>query len=137
MPKPERPDEIWVVQINPQCRAGEPRTVREIADRRNELSGNLSLGQELYFVDKINQLLKEHASLEHPYKPICIRVVELGIPELDYPSKLDRTGAFIERLMRHGEERAAWFFDERSLWPREGTVPAQAVYAARAASTQR
>ncbi len=136
LPKPERPDEIWVVQINPQCRAGEPRTIRAIADRRNELSGNLSLAQELYFIDKINQLLKQHASLEHPYKSICIRVVELGIPDLDYPSKLDRTSAFIERLMRNGEERAEWFFQKRSLWPRKGTVPAAAAFPARAASAQ-
>ena len=31
----------------------------EIADRRNELSGNLSLHQELGFIEKINQLLDE------------------------------------------------------------------------------
>jgi NTE family protein len=134
LPKPERPDEIWVVQINPQCRAGEPRTMRDIADRRNELSGNLSLGQELYFVDRINKLLDEHSPLAKRYKPICVRVVQMGISDLDYPSKLDRTASLIERLMRNGEERAAWFFDERSLWPRKGTVPARPAFPARAAS---
>ena len=41
------PTEIWVVQINPQRRTDEPRNIRDIGDRRNELSGNLSLGQEL------------------------------------------------------------------------------------------
>ena len=40
------PDELWVIQINPTARAEEPRTVLDIADRRNELSGNLSLYQE-------------------------------------------------------------------------------------------
>src|SRR5919202_6049930 len=38
-----RPDEIWMIQINPKEGENEPRTVTEIADRRNELSGNLSL----------------------------------------------------------------------------------------------
>src|SRR5687767_13002864 len=47
------PDEIWVIQINPTERATEPRTLVEIADRRNELAGNLSLHQELHFIDQI------------------------------------------------------------------------------------
>ncbi|HKP09709.1 MAG TPA: patatin-like phospholipase family protein, partial [Gaiella sp.] len=36
-----KPDELWVVQINPTEREDEPRTAVEIADRRNELAGNL------------------------------------------------------------------------------------------------
>lgn len=114
---PERPDEIWVVQINPQQRKDEPRAMSEIADRRNELSGNLALSQELHFIAKINELLAEHPSLAARYKPINIRLVELD-GDLDYPSKLDRSSAMIERLLLDGEERAGWFFDDRSLWPR-------------------
>jgi NTE family protein len=125
---PERPDEIWVVQINPQRREREPRTTQEIVDRRNELAGNLSLGQELYFVDKINQLLERHAALGAKYQRIRIRVVELGAGELDYPSKLDRSSALIEKLLDTGKERAQWFFDRRSEWPRTGTVPAASVH---------
>ncbi len=45
-------------------------------------------------------------------------MVELGLA-LDYPSKLDRSGPLIERLLQHGHERADWFFDRRSLWPRD------------------
>jgi NTE family protein len=44
------PDEIWVIQINAPERETEPTTVVEIADRRNELAGNLSLHQELHFI---------------------------------------------------------------------------------------
>lgn len=128
---PERPDEIWVVQINPQRRDREPRTMQEIVDRRNELAGNLSLGQELYFVDKINQLLERHTALGAKYKRIQVRVVELGAGELDYPSKLDRSSALIEKLLDTGKERAEWFFDGRSEWPREGTAPAASVHPAR------
>jgi NTE family protein len=128
---PERPDEIWVVQINPQQRPREPRAATEIADRRNELAGNLSLAQELYFVQKINELLGRHASLLEHYKQITIRVVELGIKNLDYPSKLDRSGTLVERLMQDGETRADWFFENRSLWPREGTAQAVAHFPAR------
>jgi NTE family protein len=35
----ESPDEIWVIQVNPGETEHEPKTVAEIADRRNELSG--------------------------------------------------------------------------------------------------
>ncbi|ULJ74422.1 hypothetical protein [Rhizobium gallicum] len=45
------------------------------------------------------------------------RVVELE-GDLDYSSKLDRSSSMIERLLLMGQERAAWFFDGRSLWPR-------------------
>src|SRR5689334_14074636 len=64
----ELPDEIWVLQINPQRRAEEPRNVRDIVDRRNELAGNLSLAQELYFIDRVNQLRSEHGTLQAKYK---------------------------------------------------------------------
>lgn len=69
---PERPDEICVVQINPQQRRREPRSMPEIIDRRNELSANLALSQELFFITKINELLAQHPSLRARYKPINI-----------------------------------------------------------------
>jgi NTE family protein len=126
----DRPDEIWVVQINPQERADEPRTMQEIIDRRNELAGNLSLGQELYFVDSVNKFRRTQGPLKDQYKEIVVRVVQLDAPSayLDYPSKLDRGVAHIEALLERGRERAAWFFDDRSKWPRDDTVPAKSRY---------
>jgi NTE family protein len=121
------PDEIWVVQINPQRRESEPQSMREIVDRRNELAGNLALGQELYFVEKINHLLERHEILRAKYKSIQVRVVELDGEELDYPSKLDRGTFLIEKLLDAGRERSEWFFDSRSKWPRERTAPARSV----------
>lgn len=131
MDLPEKPEEIWVVQINPQRRRVEPRSMPEIIDRRNELSGNLSLGQELYFISKINDLCRAYPVLANRYKEIRVRVVELDIEELDSPSKLDRSRELIQRLLARGEERAEWFFDERSEWPRPGSIPTTAVSPAR------
>ena len=54
-----KPDELWVIQINPTTRLTEPRSLLDIADRRNELSGNLSLYQELHVIEKIDQLLDQ------------------------------------------------------------------------------
>lgn len=121
------PDAIWVVQINPQRRADEPRTVRAIEDRRNELAGNLSLGQELFVIAKINALLAAYPAMADRYRPIDIRVVELDVPGLDAASKLDRSPALIAELWQHGAARAADFLDDRSRWPRPGAVPAAPV----------
>ncbi len=128
----EKPEEIWVVQINPQRRRTEPRMVSEIIDRRNELSGNLSLGQELYFISKINDLRRAYPALAERYQDIKIRVVELGIEALDHPSKLDRSRELIHRLMHRGADRAEWFFDQRSEWPRPGSIPSAAASPSRA-----
>lgn len=119
-----KPEELWVVQINPQRRAEEPRSIRDITDRRNELAGNLSLAQELFFIEKINALCARYPALAagEGYREIRIRVVELALEGLDYPSKLDRSAALLQRLQESGAERAAWFFDERSAWPRPGCL---------------
>ncbi len=108
------PDEIWVIQINPRERATVPKTVAEITDRRNELSGNLSLHQELYFIEKIDQMLEEgHISPGGKYRQIVVRLIELSrsrLPlSLGTASKLNRDPRFIEDLMAHGEERAEEF----------------------------
>ena len=110
----ERPDEIWVIQINPKELESQPRTVLEIVDRRNELSGNLSLYQELRSIEKIDQLLEEGLlSPEGKYKQIVVRVIELSRSRfsrsLGTASKLDRDPRFIEELVSHGEARAEEF----------------------------
>ena len=110
----EGPDEIWVVQINPKELESQQKTVIEIVDRRNELSGNLSLYQELRSIEKIDQLLEEGLlSSEGKYKQIVVRVIELSRSRfsrsLGTASKLNRDPRFIEDLMSHGEARADEF----------------------------
>src|SRR5829696_4476661 len=110
----EGPDEIWVVQINPKELQTEPRTVLEIVDRRNELSGNLSLYQELRSIEKIDELLEEGLlSPGGKYKQIVVRVIELSrsrFPQsLGTASKANRDPRFIEDLTSHGEDRAEEF----------------------------
>jgi NTE family protein len=103
-----------VVQINPKELETEPRTVVEIADRRNELSGNLSLYQELQSIEKMDRLLEEGLlSRDGKYKQIVVRVIELSrsrFPRsLGTASKANRDPLFIKGLMFHGEERAEEF----------------------------
>lgn len=99
------PEEIWVVRVNPRARATEPKTVGDIADRRNELAGNLSLEQELFFIRKVNEWADR---LGDPYRRIEIREVTLDL-DLDLPSKLDRRPAFLRRLFDAGREEAEEF----------------------------
>lgn len=54
-----KPEELWIIQINPQEREDEPTSLVEIADRRNELSGNISLNQELNAIERVNDWIDE------------------------------------------------------------------------------
>ena len=110
---PERkPDELWVIQINPQEMDGEPTKLDEIADRRNELSGNISLNQELGFIERVNEWVAEGKLPEDEFKRTSIDRIQM---EQDYhcSTKLDRDPAFIDELIELGRERAGEFLDER------------------------
>ncbi|MBL8428631.1 MAG: patatin-like phospholipase family protein [Dechloromonas sp.] len=103
-----KPDEIWVIQINPETRSSEPRSTTDINDRRNELSGNLSLNQELFFVRQTNEWLeKKWLNADH-FKRVDIRNIPLET-ELDYPSKLDRNPEFINALQAEGRRKGKEF----------------------------
>ncbi len=104
--------EIWVVQINPDTRSAEPTTLSDISDRRNELSGNLSLNQELFFVEQTNEWLRNGWLNAPHFKQVAVRKIPLR-RELDYPSKLDRSPAFINDLLAEGRRAGADFL--RSL----------------------
>ena len=115
----QKPDLLWVVQINPNRYEGPdcgPDTPDEQADRRNELAGNLSLGQELRAIDVVNKIAFELAELPKldgalaDYKPVTVCFVRLGQRKdgplarfrLDYASKLDRDPDFIDALIAEG-----------------------------------
>jgi len=106
VPEP-RPQELWVIRINPRTRAKEPTTVAEIVDRRNELSGNLSLDQELYFIGKVNEWVGR-GCLREPYRTITVKEIPLR-DDLDLASKLDRDPHLIKRLIEEGRLAAADF----------------------------
>ncbi|WP_101296879.1 patatin-like phospholipase family protein [Halegenticoccus soli] len=100
-----KPDELWVIQVNPQEREGEPTSLEEIADRRNELSGNLSLNQELRFIERVNEWIDAGHLPETHFSKTAIRRVEMG-RAYHCSTKFDRNPAFIAELMELGERRA-------------------------------
>ncbi len=122
------PNEIWVIQIDPQKRGAEPRTMPHIMDRRNELAGNLSLYQEIYFINRINKLVdklgegenREDKVLRIPgdpgeadreYRYIEVKWIEM-VQDLDAESKLNRDPSFIQGMMAYGEQEAEKFLQE-------------------------
>ena len=116
----EMPEELWVVLVNPKERNTEPTTAQDILDRRNELSGNLSLFQQIRFIETINKWIVRGIFTPEfidrkQLKPIKVRFIGMS-PEvggnLDYVSKLDRDPDFIEMLIEDGEKQAQTFWDE-------------------------
>lgn len=112
-----KPDELWLIQVDPQERQEEPKTTEDIRDRRDELTANLSLNQELYFIKKINELLQKNMLQNSPYIHIEIRPTISLLRDLDYPSKLDRSPFFIRDLMSYGEAQAEKFLRDRAQHP--------------------
>jgi NTE family protein len=107
-PVERKPDELWIIQINPQKLEGEPTSVDEIADRRNELSGNISLNQELGFIERINDWVEEGKLPAEEFRQTEIRRIEMG-RRYHCSTKLDRDPEFIDELIELGRERAAAF----------------------------
>jgi len=123
MGKGKIPDEIWIIQVNRTKRQGIPEAPSEISDRRNDLAGNLSLQHELEVIDMVNMLLKEGALTPgfrasfglDTTERITVRFIRMSqeLQEtLDYPSKMSRLPAHIDRLIADGEARAAAFLAE-------------------------
>jgi NTE family protein len=107
-----KPDELWVIQINPQERDGEPQTLEEIADRRNELSGNISLNQELRVVERVNEWVDAGHLPESDFSTVDVHRISMG-KEYHCSTKVDRTPSFIQELMDLGKQRATEFRQSR------------------------
>lgn len=105
-----KPDEIWIIQINPRKREEEPKSIKEIEDRRNELAGNLSLNQEIDFIESVNKWVDQKYLPADNYKHVHIEQIVME-HELDLASKLDRNEDFIEDMMAYGEEKAGRLFE--------------------------
>jgi NTE family protein len=126
----EKPEEIWLVRINPQGRDAVPTTLEAVGDRRNELAGNLSVGQELAFVRRVNEWIAD-GLLPETYRPVAVRTIGLDADDLTPPreltpaSKLDCRPSFVAALTAAGDAAAGEFLvRERNRRLVRGTVDA-------------
>jgi len=106
-------NELWVIQINASTCARVPTETHEILDRRNELSGNLSMEQELNFIDMVNRALVAGRLRNSEFRPIHVLRIPLN-QDLGYRSKLDRRPEFLNQLMEFGKTKSRLFLKERN-----------------------
>ena len=128
--------EIWVIKINPTTCDRIPEAPDEIADRRNELEGNVSLFQNLRQIENLNMMFSRGAfrkeflaegDIKEPFKipklfpedpdrPYHIPMIDMSeelAKSLTYESKLDRSSESINRLIRDGEKQGQKFIEAR------------------------
>jgi NTE family protein len=114
------PKEIWIIQVNRAQHDSVPEKPCDIYDRRNHLSGNLSLQHELQVIDLLNLILREGLLTDSlrarsnidMTEPIAVRFIRMSkqlAEGLDYPSKLSRQPDHINRLIADGEAQANAF----------------------------
>ena len=106
--KEEKPDEIWVVRINPQEMNREVTSIEDIHDRVNDLAGNVSLNAELDHILSINNWLKDHRD-DHPSlaerRIVEVRTIKMRRESawgLRSSTKLDRSRRQMEALYDEG-----------------------------------
>jgi len=117
VPKDEVPEEIWVIRINPQQCALEPKSHAEIEDRENELMGNLSTNKELDFIVHMNLLIKLFPEFRTRFKTLKVRTIKMTqhtAAELRYSTKFNRSRRLIDRLRKEGRAVAREWLDS---WP--------------------
>jgi len=114
----EKPDEIWVIQINPETSESEPKRVSNMMDRRDELAGNLSLNQEIFFIEKVNDWVREGVFSGTGHKIVEVRRIPMLRRGLQSEAKMNRDPEFIQGLMAYGEEQAGKFLKEHGIQAR-------------------
>jgi NTE family protein len=130
------PQELWVIKINPTTSDKIPVSPSEIADRRNQLEGNISLFQSLREIEQINIMMSRGAFRkefmaeaditepfripksfpEDPDQPWHIPMIEISdelAKTLTYEDKLDRAPEKINRLILEGEKQGHKFIEAR------------------------
>lgn len=105
-------DELWLIQINSSTCLRVPTEAHEIADRRNELAGNLSMEQELRFIEIINREIAKGKLGDTGSRPVRVERIALD-RDLGYRSKLDRRAELLDELRDYGKVKARRFLRER------------------------
>jgi NTE family protein len=132
-----KPDEIWVVRINPQEQYGyaSSMSLEEIKDRENALAGNLALNQELDHILSVNRWIERYGRNHPPLdncKIVTVRTIKMTRATawgMKYTSKLDRSPDHLNRLCDEGKTVAReWLANWRELGEQFASYPNDARY---------
>ncbi len=136
--KSEKPDEIWIVRINPQefSPAMLNISLEDIRDRENDLAGNLSLNQELDHILTVNRWLEKYGDSHPPLddeKIVKVRTIKMTRDTawgLRHTTKFDRSREHFTKLCEEGRTIARqWLADWRangdgfSCYPNDARYP--------------
>jgi NTE family protein len=133
----DKPDEIWVIRINPQEYYPENpnHQLDDIHDRVNALAGNLSLNQELDHVLTVNRWIKEFGDAHPPLsncKLVDVRSIKMTretARRLRSTTKFDRSPIHIAKLRDEGQSVARkWLRDWRAVGSDFASYPDDARY---------
>lgn len=108
-----RIDELWLIQINLSTCPRIPTETHEILDRRNALSGNLSMEQEISFIETLNRAIADGRFKDAEFHPIRVTRIVLD-RELGYRSKMDRSPELLNDLKVYGQTKCRMFLKDRS-----------------------
>ena len=109
----DKPDEIWVIRINPQEMSEELRGLEDIKDRENDLAGNISLNAELDHILTMNWWISKYGT-DHPLlanrKIVTVRTLKMKHATaygMHVSTKLDRSREQMEALHEEGRDVAS------------------------------
>jgi NTE family protein len=137
--KEEKPDEIWVIRINPQ-EIRRPKldnvSLEDIRDRENDLAGNLALNQELDHILTTNRWLAEYGDSHPPLqncKTVTVRTIKMlaeTVWGMSHTTKFDRDKGHLARLRDEGaaiarDWLAGWRADREAFpsYPNDARYP--------------
>jgi NTE family protein len=106
-------DELWLIQINPSTVTQVPTETHEILDRRNSLAGNLSMEQELRFIETFNRAIATGSMNDPTLRKIHITRIALD-RDLHSRTKLDRNPDLLGDLREYGKTKARTFLKNRA-----------------------
>ena len=135
-PRRKKPNEVWVIRINPQEMHREVTCAEEIRDRVNELTGNLSLNSELNHILSVNKLiptLPENHRFRKTRQHVVVRTIKMRretARRLRSTTKADRSWHHLKELHDEGRGVAAeWLADWREqggtfeCYPNDASYP--------------
>jgi predicted acylesterase/phospholipase RssA len=128
----KKPDKLWIVQISPNEATAQTGWRRDFPDRfleagaiwevRNSLAGNISLNQEVSFVESTNRRLASGGDTDDDDRRVQIdrivldadAVARMSGMSLGPNSKMDRSDRLKDALLEHGYWQANRFLSLRS-----------------------
>ncbi len=106
-------EEIWLIEVFPRHWPAAPRSPLESKSRRDELWQCALIFQELHFIEKVNQWVRDKTlSPGHKYREIKVRRMKQNQSDLMIGAVFVNDPGFIARMMDFGYKNAATLFDK-------------------------